>query len=408
MRVAFVTQWWSGKDDGFIAGLVRSLCDSGADISVLAGRGGVEGDGNHAGRSLRLKDEWQGIPVTTYPYFRSHDTSVGRRLLTYGTFAATSTLAASDLRDFDVVLAYGSPATAVSSAMVAQRRYGVPYVMHVQDIWPDSIFATGFLTGGRVRTVAERAVGRFVAAAYHHAAGVVGISPGARELLITRGVAPRKAHAVYNWISDDQHIEPITVPPRDPTEPLHLMYAGNLGPAQSLDTVLLAMALLPAGTARLTLLGSGAATDSLHELTARLGLECVTFAGSVPPSEVPQWQSTAHLNLISLADEDLFRITIPSKLQSLSCHGAPILCIAPGEVAGIVEKSEMGLTAPPGDPRALADVIQKAAALTQSELQTMGTNGRRLYATQMSSSIGAHRLLQILHVASRRRRVVQT
>lgn len=403
MRVAFITQWWGSSPDGVIAGIAQTLQGEGAWVDVIAGRMGL--DGTLSGPKWRWRDRktWRGSTVTTYPFYYSHDGSAARRMLTYGSFATTSALAAADLRGYDVALVYGSPVTAAAAAMVGKMRFGVPYVLNVQDVWPDSIFATGFLESGFARTSAERAVGGFVDRAYRRSAGVVAISPGMRELLVSRGVPSDKAHYFYNWVADEEAVVPVDIPARRAGEPLHLMYAGSIGFAQSLDNVLDALASLPAGVASLTLVGDGPAVESLRRRTAELNLNSVDFTGVVPRSQVPQLQSTAHLHLISLADQNLFRNTIPSKLQALAAHGAPVLCTAPGEVADIVVSNGMGLSAPPGDPRSLAETIRRAARLTDAELQEMGANGRTMYSTQMSRSIGAKKLAGILEDAARTR-----
>ena len=99
--------------------------------------------------------------------------------------------------------------------------------------------------------------------------------------------------------------------------------------------------------------------------------------------------------------EGLLILTGDGKLQALAAHGAPILCTAPGEAAEIVVSNGMGLSSPPGDPRALADTIQRASQLSTEELRQMGANGRAMYRTQMSRSIGAKKLARILEDAAR-------
>ncbi len=220
MRVAFITQWWGVQPGGIIPGIVSSLRREGVSVDVLGGRGGL--DGQTWGPRWRLRDRriWNGTSVTTYPYYYSHDGSAARRMLTYGSFATASAMAASDLRGYDVALVYGSPVTAVTAPMVGKMRFGLPYVLNVQDVWPDSIFATGFLDSGVARKSAERAFGGFVNSAYRRAAAVVGISPGMRELLVSRGVPADKAHYVYNWVADEDDIQPVAVPERRAGDPL--------------------------------------------------------------------------------------------------------------------------------------------------------------------------------------------
>ena len=79
------------------------------------------------------------------------------------------------------------------------------------------------------------------------------------------------------------------------------------------------------------------------------------------------------MSLVSLADEPVFQITIPSKTQFLLSAGIPVLAVAPGEVGALVESAGAGLAAPPGDPAALARALTKAAAMSDQDLQAMAT-----------------------------------
>ncbi|TXH32174.1 MAG: hypothetical protein E6Q91_01725 [Actinobacteria bacterium] len=110
------------------------------------------------------------------------------------------------------------------------------------------------------------------------------------------------------------------------------------------------------------------------------------------------------MSLVSLADEPVFRITIPSKTQFLLAAGIPVLAVAPGEVGALVESAGAGLAAPPGDPAALARALTKAAAMSDQDLQAMATRAASFYRSQMSESINGDRLFEVLaHAALDRR-----
>ena len=399
MRVAFLTQWFEQDGADFIGGIARALVDQGAEVAVICGTktySGVAAQpfGPRFGR-LGYRSDLPDMSVVRYPFINSHDRSSLHRFATYGSFAASSLDAIPSIRSADVVLAYCSPATAAAAALLSRGLRGAPYVLMVQDVWPDSIFATGFLNGSITSRSAELLVGEYMALAYRHASQVTALSPGMRDLLISRGTDPSRTHVIYNW-TDEEAADQVRLAPRNIEEPLHLMYAGNIGPAQNLTNILEGLALLPQTQIRFSLVGDGASIDELKEQCARLHLENVRFLGRVSRLDIPHLLSDADLHLVSLADTDLFRITLPSKLQSLLAAGLPILSVAPGEVGEIVSTSGAGFAAPPGDPRALAKVLSQAIQTAPDHLVEMGEAGREKYKAQMSREINAHRLFTIL------------
>ena len=193
--------------------------------------------------------------------------------------------------------------------MVARARYGTPYVLLIQDLWPDSIFATGFLTGGPLRAVAESVVTAFVDASYRHASHICVISPGMRRTLIERGVPPDKVSVVFNWV-DEAVFKPA---PRDGAlrrrlglgdEVFVALFAGNAGEAQGLMAWVSAMGLvshldhvhlvfLGGGTQRETLRAEAVATErSEHMCTSWIPSQLRTYLPSLrmPMCRSSHWQ----------------------------------------------------------------------------------------------------------------------
>ncbi len=398
LRVAVLSQWLGPGASGTAGGLGRALARRGAQVEYATGPAwGIPSSGLDGPRFRITRETVSGVAVTRYPYYRSHDRSAARRLLTYASFSASTSIAAvPQLARADVVLVNCTPGTVAAAAMAARRLRGTPYVLLVQDVWPDSIFASGFLRTPGVRRWVEPPVGHFMTASYRQAAAVVGISPGMRDLLVSRGADPHTSDYVYNWADESVVQGPIPVPVRSPGEPLHLMYAGNLGLAQDLGNVLTAVSMLDPDTVRLTLVGAGAALEALRAQADGLGLSNVAFHPAVERSELPALMSGAHVHLISLADEELFRITMPSKAQFLLAAGVPILCSAPGEVAGTVEQAGAGLSCAPADPTALAAAIERIRAMPDADLTAMGARGRAFYVENMSEQVGGDKLMSIL------------
>jgi glycosyltransferase involved in cell wall biosynthesis len=404
LEVAYVTQWFAPEPVEIPVWIAESLRRRGLDIRVLTGIPNFPDGKVQAGFSpwRGVCEISEGFPVVRAPLYPSHGRSAVRRFVNYASYAASSAIAGRGLlRRADVALVYSSPATAATAAMVSRT----PYVLMIQDLWPDSIFATGFLATGMLRRVAETSVGWFTDSAYRRAAHVVVISPGMRDLLVERGVPAEKVSVVYNWV-DEEVMKP-AAPDADLrmrlglTDEFLLMYGGNHGAAQALDVIVRAMAeLRDLPDVQLVLVGDGIQKAALRSLVDELGLTTVHFLDPVAAERMPALMAAADLQLVSLADEALFRITLPSKVQSILACSNPVLACAPGDTAGVVEVAGAGFTTPPGDPVALARTIRQAHGTPRESLREMGRAGRAYYESNLSEAINAGALVELLRGAA--------
>jgi glycosyltransferase involved in cell wall biosynthesis len=412
LRVAYVTQWFPPEPIQTPLWIAEALRRQGLSLSVLTGvpnfpTGKVQ-DGYSAWR--RSSETINGFTVQRVPLYPSHDRSALRRAMNFVSFAASSSrIGAPTLRSADVALIYSSPATAASAAMLANIRSATPYVLLVQDMWPDSVFAAGFLPSGRARHVAEKALTWFTELSYRRSSHVAVISPGMRDLLIERGIPPEKVSVVYNWV-DEKIMHPADPDPQFRarlgfTNEFVLMYAGNHGTAQALEVAIRAMVeVRDLPDVHLALVGNGVNKQALRSLAESFKLQSVHFLDPVASDRMPSLMAAADIQLVSLADQSLFRITLPSKVQGIMACGQPILACAPGDAARIIRGSKAGLTSPPGDPSALARVIREAYDMSNEQLREMGRAGLLYYRTTLSESINARALADLLREAARTRR----
>lgn len=392
-RIGYVCQWWSQEAAEGVPGrwakLLRSL---GNDVVVVTGppmnlHTGLIDDGKSWWR--RSQRNVAGFPTAVFPFFPGHSSSTIKRAAMYASFAASASLGGTGiLGRTDLNVVYSSPATAAAPAMLSKRLHGVPYVLVVLDLWPDSVFAAGFLREGLVHHAAHACLNAFVNASYREAEHIAVTSEGMKAQLIERGVPEGKLTVIYNW-DDTPGGGPLTVPTRKPGTPLRIMYAGNVGPPQGLDNVVRALALLPQEDFHFTVVGGGVQLDSLRALTAGLGLQNVEFVGPVPRAGVNAYLATAHIHVVSLIDDPLFSVTVPSKLQSLMSMGLPVLAVAPGETVDIVRRAGAGATVGPGDPEALASALRRLVHQPDEWFRRRGKDGYRFYNEHMSGAAAA-------------------
>ena len=169
------------------------------------------------------------------PLFPSHDSSAFRRVLNYVSFAAAAVAIGTWLvHKPDVVYVYHPPLTAGLAGAVLSRVRGAPFVYDVQDLWPDTLSATGMVPGRR----ALRLVGRLCSWVYQRAASVVVLSPGFKEALIDRGVPREKVQVIFNWCDERSLVleRDHEVRARLGAEArFNVVFAGTLGRAQGLE-----------------------------------------------------------------------------------------------------------------------------------------------------------------------------
>ena len=413
-RLAFVTQWFPPENEGLVPlWIAESMRDRGFDVGIVTGvphyPTGVVASGYRAGR--RMRERMHGFNILRLPEYPSHDSSTLRRIATFGSFGASAALLATGtIGRADVSLVFSSPATAAIPAITGRLRGGTPYVLYVQDLWPDSIFATGFLNGTWSSRVAVRVVGKFAQLSYRCATHIAVITPGMKAALEDRGVPAEKVSVVYNWV-DEAVIHPVPSDGRlrnrigANARELLILYAGNHGKAQGLDAWLRAMASLSDLTSvRLVLIGDGVAKLELQALASELGLgDRAVFLDPIPVEHISAYTADADLSVVSLVDHPLFRITMPGKTQAVLAQGKPIIVSAPGDAAEVVRKAGAGWVAEPGDVESIAAAIRAAAGQGAEERVNLGDNGRQYYHTYMSQEVGGARLFRMLEDAVNQR-----
>ena len=343
MRIGFVTQWFPPEPGTVVpSAIAEGLHDAGHEVEVLTGfpnyPTGRVMDGYRV-RPYQRETTASGIPVHRAPLWPSHDSRAVARMANYLSFAAgASAVARARMPRPDVWLVYSSPATAVVPVVRALRRHRVPYFLLIQDLWPDSVTGSGFVGGAAGATV-EAVLTRFCDATYRHAGGIGVISPGMRRVLVERGVPDRIVHDTPNWVSDD-HLLPELAPDPALRRELGLptgrlwMYAGNLGELQGLDALVEAFARRP--EAHLVLMGDGVARARLEGLARRLGADNVRFTRPVPTTEVGRWLAASDIQVVSLQDTPLLRVTMPSKVQVALASARPVVAHASVEAAEVV------------------------------------------------------------------------
>jgi glycosyltransferase involved in cell wall biosynthesis len=300
----------------------------------------------------------------------------------------------------DVVLAYEpSPVTVAVPALILGKRLRAPVLMWIQDLWPQTLRATGVLQDGW----ALKAAGRLTGAMHRAMDGLLVQSPAFVPLLESQGVAHDKISYLPNWAED--YFKPITVPADAPEiqqmpQGFVVLFAGNIGVAQGLDVLLVAAERLrDIKDLQWVVLGDGRQATWLRNEVCRRNLSNIHLLGQKASESMPTWFALADALLVTLRPDPLYELTIPSKIQAYMACGRPILASLDGTGAREVDTAGAGFTAPAGDADALAAATRRLYHLAPGERSAMGVKARVHYDQHFNREILIERLESVLENA---------
>ncbi|MBB4611409.1 glycosyltransferase family 4 protein [Sphingomonas yabuuchiae] len=280
-----------------------------------------------------------------------------------------------------------SPLFQALAGIFAKRMWRIPTVYWVQDIWPDS----AIITLGIRNRVMVRVLNAICGWIYRQADLVMVQSDGFHANIAGFGVPADRIVTLPNCAPDSfRPIDVTAVPERIrslvPQDRRTIMFAGNIGESQDFDTIIAAAALLPdASRVLIVVVGSGRDEERVKARISDQGLaHRFLFLGRHPEADMPAFFACADAMLVSLRDEPIFALTVPSKVQAYMACGKPILASLKGEGAVIVSEASAGVVVPPSAPMPLAAAMDKVASLDEEDLRAMGRRSRQVYEQRYS------------------------
>jgi len=397
LKILLLTQWYDPEPTFKGQAFARALREQGHEVQVITGFPNYPGGNVYPGYRIKglQREMMDGVQVCRVPLYPSHDGSGLGRALNYISFAATSCLfGVFASRKADVIYAYHPPLTVGMSAALIGFFRRTPVVYDIQDMWPDTLKATGMLSNPRALSL----IGRICQWVYRRASALVVLSPGFKQLLLARGVAAEKISVIYNWCDAEaltnpqSHQAPAVMQGR-----FNVVFAGTLGKAQALDAVIDAAALVATRNpeVQFVFVGGGVDVDRLTSLAQQKTPSNVVFLPRMPMNEVGTVLNGADVLLVHLRDDPLFAITVPSKTQAYMAVGKPLLMAVRGDAAELVKEAGCGEVATPENADELAAAVLRLASLPKSELDAMGKRGAAYYNNELSIDIGVERFLRV-------------
>jgi glycosyltransferase involved in cell wall biosynthesis len=299
---------------------------------------------------------------------------------------------------FDVIFVFApSPILSVLPAILLKWKTKAHLAVWVQDLWPESLAATGFVRSPFL----QRALGWIVRWIY-----------GCSDTLLIQSKAFRESVSRYanpeKIVYYPNSLELTSLEGSDaallPDELINVLensfcavFAGNIGTAQAIGTLVeAAVHLKKHPQCKLVLVGSGSMLSWVQEQKAALGLDNLILAGRYPMSMMSQIFERAGALVVNLKNEKAFSYTIPSKVQAYLASGRPIVAALNGEGARIVLEAGAGVACPAENAQAIADSVYAMSEMTPEERDCMGAAGKAYFLEHFEMGAQASRLIKIL------------
>ena len=312
------------------------------------------------------------------------------RVLNYYSFAISSTLYASMLKDkYDVIFVYQlSPVMMANAAIKYKKKYNKKLLLYCLDLWPESLCAGGIKPNGFVYNLFKKISEK--------------IYINADKILITSKSFSEYFNSMFginNTIYLPQYANDIFSPlkcKKVPDGNIDLLFAGNIGKAQNLDTIVKA-AVLTKDIKNLNwhIVGDGSELQHTKKLAKELNAENIIFHGRKPLEEMPEYYSMADAMLITLHSDPIISKTLPGKVQTYMAAGKPIIGAIDGETKLVIDEAKCGFCGDAENAEQLAHNVRKFIGFKNKEI--LAENSRKYYEANFLKETYIETLLKNLN-----------
>ncbi|MCG2711227.1 MAG: glycosyltransferase family 4 protein [Candidatus Omnitrophica bacterium] len=384
MKILVVTQYF-WPENFRINDLTAGLVEKGHAVTVLTGIPNYPGGEFFPGygMSKNMRQEYQGAKIIRVPLIPRGNSGKLRLVFNYFSFVFFASILAPFVcrEKYDLIFVCQlSPVTVVLPAILLKKLKAVPIILWVQDLWPESLSATGAVNSPFLLKLVEKLV-HFI---YHKCDLILVQSKAFIPLIRKFGVKANRISYLPN--NTEIFYRPVEVEKDAPErkkipQGFIVMFAGNIGAAQDFSTIISAAEKLNNyPDIYWVILGDGRRRQWAQDEVAARNLEDqFIFLGRHPPEQMPRYFALADVLLVTLSNEEIFKLTVPAKVQSYLACAKPIIASLAGEGARIIEEAGAGFSCRPEYPESLAQLVLKVYSMLDSERCGMGRKGREYF-----------------------------
>ena len=386
MNILLITQYF-WPENFRINDIAQGLKEMGNEVTIFTGLPNYPKGNFFKNYSLigPYSEYYNNLKVIRSPLLPRKNGTSFNLMLNYFSFAFFSSLRVLTLKNkYDVIFVFQpSPLTVVIPAIFTKYRFKIPIVLWAQDLWPQSVIDAGGISNRSILWI----LNRFSLLVYKKSDLILVQSKGFVEPMKKQGADDKKIHFLPNTIEDYFRIKSKS---KKHSKFFTITYAGNIGAAQDLTTLVKAIKVLKHNkiNIKIQLIGDGRERLNLEKLIKNERVkDYFKFIGQIPAKDVPKFYNESDALFLSLSNKPTFKTVIPSKLQSYLASGKPILGAISGSGKKIIEESKSGMCVDAGDYVGLSKKINIMINLSSNELNKMGKSGRDYFERNFSRNV---------------------
>lgn len=376
---------------------VRALMDFGIDLEVLTGFPFYPGQRVYDGYQQKpyAVERVQGVTIHRSPLVTGHTSNGIQRIASYVSFSASATVnALRHVNPPDAVMTTLGPAPFASAASLLARRFGCPLILDVQDLWPESLFASGMWPPW----LSSKPIEHLLTQAYSSAASIICLSDGCRDLVIERGANPETTHRVFNWspqpAQTNSDVNASSALLGSWISRPFLCYTGTLGPLQGIDIMIDAVRETGADC-YLVVVGAGRDDDALRRFAAKADGR-VLFVGQQSAAIAQEIAKRSLALVLHLGASALDASAIPSKFSAYMGAGKPTIVAAKGESARLAASVDCGPIGLPNNVASMAASFRSVLGADPAQIASWGSNAKRFGEAELSMETNVKRIAEII------------
>ncbi len=344
-------------------------------------------------------DGFQIVRCLTAPSSRSTFVSRFKENIVFGTSAALHILF---MPKADVIHSDTWPVFATGLMSITARLRGIPYIIRVVDLYPESIVSQGRLNRHHWAIRLMRWMDQQIARGAKHV--VVLTDSFAQVYKTDRKIPEQKISVIPDWVDEDADCatadgaREIRRQFQIADEDFLVGYGGNISVAAGVDTLVRACPLIPG--IRVLIAGGGSELPKCQELARSIAPEMVSFYSPWPKEKTMALYGSADVLALPTHGAQS-TASIPSKLIHYMLSGRPVIAAGlPGtELSDVIQRSGCGWLISPDDPTALAQAISMAKQVGAPERERRGQAGRQYALQNLTAATNLPKVLRILDSA---------
>ncbi len=377
MKILVISQYFY-PENFRINDLCFSLTKKGHDLTILTGKPNYPSGEYFEGYSWNSPDTEiiEGVPVYRANLFLRKKGGPTNLILNYLSFAFFASVKIFSIKSkFDKIFIYApSPITVGIVGIVAKLKFKARSYLWVHDLWPESVRIAGGINSGFVLWITDLMT-RFI---YYFSDVILVQSPAFKEYIQKQKVNRNKL-IYYPYYAEDFY----KPKPKERKyskyfpEGFNIVFAGNIGNAQNLETLVDACILIKEKNVKVNIIIFGDGRDKVRiiDLISKNNInEFFKFHGSFPAEEMPYLFSYSDALFLSLKKSTIFSKTIPGKFQSYLACGKPIVASIDGITSKLISDNQLGFVCPAEDSVKLSEIIINMTTISNSKREKFKKN----------------------------------